>query len=155
MNESNAHTGMHQNKLIAQQCCTAINALDRTSFLGQDIPSWRASRNSLIATIVSCGYELQTAEGRSPQDWVIKPLPSAAPALRHFAVSGRIPGSDEDTLLTLQAADREEAIERFTNSLYDLEADPVASRRNVMDEFGDLIFITSVATSDSPIELVD
>jgi len=155
MNESNAHTSLHQNRMIAQQCCNAINTLDKTSFLGQDIPSWRASRNSLIATIVSCGYELQTAEGSSPQGWVIKPLPSAAPALRHFAVSGRIPGSDEDTLLTLQAADREDAMERFTSSLYDLEADPAASRRNVMDAFGDLIYITSVAASDSPIELVD
>lgn len=143
-----------RNFVIANQCCEAINALDKTSFIAQDIPSWRASRNSLIATIVGCGYELQAATG-TRQAWVVKPTPQATPALRHFAVSGRIPGSDEDTLLTLQAVNREEAVERFTNSLYDLEADPDASRRNVLEAFSELVYITSVAASDSPIELVD
>lgn len=155
MQETNAYiVSQRRNFAIACQCCESINALDRTSFIGQDIPSWRAARSSLMATISACGYELQAAGG-TRQAWVVKPTPQATPALRHFAVSGRIPGSDEDTLLILQAVNREEAVERFTNSLYDLEADPDASRRNVLEAFSELVYITSVAASDSPIELVD
>ncbi|MHB0927734.1 MAG: hypothetical protein ACYC3W_02265 [Candidatus Nanopelagicales bacterium] len=155
MQETNAYiVSQRRNFAIACQCCESINALDRTSFIGQDIPSWRAARSSLMATISACGYELQAAGG-SRQYWAIKPMPQAAPMLRHFAVTGRIPGDDEDTLLTLQAVDREDAVDRFTNNLYDRETDPETSRRNVMEQFGEPIFITAVAASDSPIELVD
>ena len=70
-----------------------------------------------------------------------------------WCVVGRIPGDDEDTSLCFQAASREEAVREFEAAMYDGEVSPEQARANVVERFGEAIYVTSVLRSDSKIDL--
>lgn len=73
------------------------------------------------------------------------------PKAKYFAVTGRIPGDDEDTLLVFQVATREEALAAFDEAMWENEHDPEYSRESVRKEHGQTVFWNSVVVSDSPI----
>lgn len=74
--------------------------------------------------------------------------------LRYFAVTGRIPGDDEDTQRVFRVASREEAISAFQDQLWSEEDDEDGSARDsVLREHGQSTFINSVVASDTPIEV--
>lgn len=62
----------------------------------------------------------------------------------HYLVFGRIPGNDEDTGMTIDAASRDEAVESFQQRLYDLTR---SSADAVRDRFGETLFVTGVYRS--------
>lgn len=67
--------------------------------------------------------------------------------MRYYAVTGRISGDDEDTLLLVNGTDHENAVREFKAELRDI--------RNVSPEDTDLpayeIYIGAVAWSNTPI----
>ena len=66
---------------------------------------------------------------------------------RHYAVTGRIDGDDEDTLILLEASDRDEAIEKYKAELREISnVDP-----EYADEPGNEIYINAVVWSATPI----
>lgn len=79
------------------------------------------------------------------------PLTAEGEALKWYSVTGRIPGDDEDTHYTFQAADRSEAIKAFEEAIYANEPDAAASRENIRKEHGQYVFINSVVWSHTPI----
>ena len=72
-------------------------------------------------------------------------------ALSYFAVTGRIPDSDEDSCFVFHAASREEAEAAFGESLY-LHSDQDAE--TVKKHHGDAFYVTTVLRSASPIEIL-
>ena len=76
--------------------------------------------------------------------------PAACPPLRYWAVSGRIPGDDEDTLHVLRAENREAAIQAFEEEILSNETEE--ARENLFKAHGQLVFINSVVVSDAPIQ---
>jgi hypothetical protein len=76
---------------------------------------------------------------------------NAAPAAhKWFAITGRIPGDDEDAMRVFHVATREAAIAAFEVSMY--EDETAEARDNVMAGHGQAVFINSIAWSDSPIQ---
>jgi len=81
------------------------------------------------------------------------PTTDPIPALRYFAVSGRIPGDDEDTTLVVQAGDRDAAIALFSDELWDGQGS-VDDRQRVEDGHGTDTYVNSIVVSDHPIEVI-
>jgi len=75
------------------------------------------------------------------------------PELRYFAVSGRIPGDDEDTTLVVEASDRDAAIALFSDELWDGQGS-VDDRQRVEDGHGTDTYVNSIVASDHPIEVL-
>ncbi len=75
------------------------------------------------------------------------------PEIAYFIVSGRIPGDDEDTTLTLElpaSSAREDATAAFTDQLY---ASALANRQSMIEQHGQDVYVNSVLKSDSkPVE---
>lgn len=71
--------------------------------------------------------------------------------LKFYAVSGRIPGDDEDTTHLFQAEDREHAIEQFKDALWSGKDEDHEDRAGTRDSEGTDTYINSVVVSDSPI----
>lgn len=76
---------------------------------------------------------------------------AAEPKLKYFAVTGRIPGNDEDVAHIFNVATREEALAEFSQSLYEGEENPDEARANTRETHGDDMYVTSSMVSDSPI----
>lgn len=76
------------------------------------------------------------------------------PPMLYWAVSGRIPGDDEDVVHLCTAATRKEAIEAFEVMIWENEpgddAEREEAKENVRKEHGTTCFITSVISSRSP-----
>lgn len=72
-----------------------------------------------------------------------------------IAVTGRIPGDDEDRTFVFEGMTRAEAITQFEDEIYATEKSPEASRADVLAEHGRAVFLTSVLVSDAPIREVD
>lgn len=72
--------------------------------------------------------------------------------LRYWAVTGRIPGDDEDTLHTFHVATRDEAMRAFEEAMWADEPDPETGRENVRKEHDTTVFINSIVVSDTQIE---
>lgn len=75
-----------------------------------------------------------------------------AQPLRYWAVTGRIPGDDEDTLHTFHVATRDEAMEAFEEAMWADEPDPETGRENMRKEYDTTVFINSIVVSDTPVE---
>jgi hypothetical protein len=71
--------------------------------------------------------------------------------LRYFAVTGRIPGDDEDVTHLVDAHDRKDATDQFEAALWADAEDP-EERERVEEMHGKSVYVTSVLVSDSPIE---
>jgi hypothetical protein len=69
-----------------------------------------------------------------------------------FAVSGRIPGNDEDVTYVFQAQNRDEAVGFFADEIYSTRKDPEDFRERVFNEHGQEVFINSVVISRAPME---
>lgn len=66
---------------------------------------------------------------------------------RHYAVTGRVLGDEEDTVILLEASDRDEAVEKFKAELRDIrDVDP----EDVDDPWNE-VFINAVVWSATPI----
>lgn len=66
---------------------------------------------------------------------------------RHYAVTGRVLGDEEDTMILLEASDRDEAVEKFKAELRDIrDVDP----EDVDDPWNE-VFINAVVWSATPI----
>lgn len=76
---------------------------------------------------------------------------SGEPKLKWFAVTGRLPGDDEDTLYVFNVATREDAIKAFEQAMYDNEVNPEETRESVFKEHGQYVFVNSIVSSDTPI----
>ena len=76
------------------------------------------------------------------------------PPMLYWAVSGRIPGDDEDVVHLCTAATRKEAIEAFEVMIWENEpgddAEREEAKENVRKEHGTTCFTTSVISSRSP-----
>lgn len=74
--------------------------------------------------------------------------------LRYWAVTGRIPGDDEDTCHIFQVLNREEALVSFEAAMYANMSEDEAeqTRESVRNEHGQSVFINSVLASNAPIE---
>lgn len=68
----------------------------------------------------------------------------------YIAVIGRIPGDDEDTLLTFEHTTVEDAKANFADAMWDM--DDKTYRETVFAEHGTDIFINHILVSESPME---
>lgn len=75
-------------------------------------------------------------------------------ALKTYAVIGRIPFDDEDSCYTFTVKSRDEAIEKFSDALYeDSGLDEDCRQRNIKAHGCDNgVFINHILVSDAPIE---
>lgn len=71
--------------------------------------------------------------------------------LRYWAITGRIPGDDEEVAYTFQAATREEALEAFEQSIWENKFDAEAGKEHVRKAHGQIVFVNAVLVSNSPI----
>lgn len=71
--------------------------------------------------------------------------------LKWYAVTGRIPGDDEDSLYVFQVGSREDAIKAFEEAIWAEETDAEEGRESVFNEHGQYVFLNSIVVSDSPI----
>lgn len=88
-----------------------------------------------------------------PADVQKELLASSTPPLtqlKWFAVSGRIPGDDEDTSHIFQVANRQEAVAAFDEVMWANENE--SDRESVRKEHGQSVFINSVVVSSTKIE---
>lgn len=73
----------------------------------------------------------------------------------YWAITGRIPGDDEDKLYLLQAPNRDEAVALFEAAIW--EDEPGAegfreeAKQNVLKQHGQLVYINAVMCSQTPI----
>ena len=67
----------------------------------------------------------------------------------YYAVTGRIPGDDEDGYLCIAAQSKEDAVEAFKETLY--AGRDGASREQMKELHGDDCYITHVFISTAPI----
>jgi len=73
--------------------------------------------------------------------------------MKYYAVTGRIPGDDEDTVLCVgQHPDKGSAIDSFTAELLELGCIDEEHTENLRQEYGTSVFINSIVSSDSRIE---
>jgi len=76
------------------------------------------------------------------------PAPPAALSLFWYAITGRIPGDDEDSALIFHAPSKEDAMEMFRSEMHrdeDLEA--------IMEEYGGTLIINHVLQSSAEISI--
>ncbi len=78
--------------------------------------------------------------------------PAAREGMRYYAVTGRIPGDDEDAMMLFQADDRDHAIEQFTDAMWSGRGDD-DDRAYMEGAHGTDTFINSICVSDTPIEV--
>lgn len=82
------------------------------------------------------------------------------PANRYWAITGRIPGDEEDSILIFHLPDRRAAIAAFEESMWDAEVQrhrmseqqAAEARAALQSQHGQVVFINSVCVSDSPIQ---
>ena len=72
-----------------------------------------------------------------------------------FAITGRIPGDDDDTLQVFNVATVAEAHAAFEASMYEDESDPEGARDANARQYGVTVFINSTACSKTPISLTN
>lgn len=74
----------------------------------------------------------------------------------YFAVTGRIPGDDEDTVFCFPAGSKAEAISAFDDAIYALRFDHEdkieEARDRAYNDAGVTVFVISVMQSNQPIE---
>ena len=78
----------------------------------------------------------------------LDPAPPAAPPLFWYAITGRIPGDDEDSALIFHAPSKTAAMEMFRSEMHrdeDLEA--------IMEEYGETLIINHVLQSSAEISI--
>lgn len=81
-------------------------------------------------------------------------------ANRYWAVTGRIPGDDEDSILIFHLPDRPAAIAAFEQAMWDAEVqrhrmneqEAAQARKDLLSQHDQVVFINTVCVSDSPIE---
>lgn len=72
--------------------------------------------------------------------------------MKHYAVTGRIPGDDEDTLLCVgRHPDNRSALVNFIDEIWALARLSEVDRENLRSEFGTDVFINSIVSSETPI----
>jgi hypothetical protein len=71
---------------------------------------------------------------------------------QYYAVTGRIPGDDEDSIYVVRAVSRGTAIDAFEEALWEYELDREARQEELEREVGRHTFINSVVVSDTPIK---
>lgn len=76
-------------------------------------------------------------------------LEAPKPSKKWFSVTGRIPGDQEDSCYVMEASDRAQAVAMFEKSIY--EDDESSEKDDVIEEYGDAIYINSVVCSDTQI----
>lgn len=108
----------------------------------------RSCQASWIDQYTLSGFELQS-DPTEPHEEIV---PAQEPKLKFWAVTGRIPGDDEDSLHVFEVATRDEATEAFENAMYAEETNPEEARNNVWHEYGGYVFINSIVSSESKIE---
>jgi hypothetical protein len=69
------------------------------------------------------------------------------------AVVGRIPGDDEDSCIVYECESAEAAIDAFRQDMHDDNFDDDEDRLNVIEQYGDDLYVTHTLTSESPITL--
>jgi len=79
------------------------------------------------------------------------PLADLIDQKKWFAVTGRIPGADEDSLYVFNVSTREEALAAFERDIYEDETNPEETRGIVFNDTGVFVFVNSIVCSDSPI----
>lgn len=75
---------------------------------------------------------------------------------RYWAITGRIPGDDDDTLHVVRAMDQSAAEALFADLMWDNEVGGASQREEVAKKYAaeNGVFITTIAVSDYPIEEV-
>lgn len=73
------------------------------------------------------------------------------PKLAFFAVTGRIPGDDEDTLHTFEVTTREEAVAAFEIAMYADMYKAELTKSSVVEQYGQAVYINAVVASASPL----
>lgn len=77
------------------------------------------------------------------------------PQMLYWAITGRIPGDEEDSLYVMQAPNREEAEAAFVAAIWADEPGDEKSReeakQNVLSRHGQLVYMNSVICSQTPI----
>ncbi|MBS3912811.1 MAG: hypothetical protein KGZ70_13590 [Hydrogenophaga sp.] len=79
---------------------------------------------------------------------------------RYWAVTGRIPGDEEDSILIFHVPDRKAAISAFEQEMWDAEVQrhrmseqqAALARKALLLQHDQVVFINSVCVSDTPIE---
>lgn len=79
----------------------------------------------------------------------LKSMDQAAPKIKWFSVTGRLPGDHTDTRHLFQVADRDDAIQAFETAMYKNESK--RSREDVLRLHGKCVFLSSIVSSESPI----
>ena len=79
--------------------------------------------------------------------------PEHQPIFASIAVTGRIPGRDEDCTFVFGNASRDEAEALFEGAIY--ESEPEGARDLALHRHGKAVFVTNLLVSDSPIRFVD
>jgi len=68
---------------------------------------------------------------------------------RYWAVTGRIPGDDEDSLRIYHATSREEALEHFERGLWADELED--AKEATLERYGQTVYVNTVVVSDTAI----
>lgn len=108
---------------------------------------------------------VNTWDGDAKADIAYEPVGENGEPLRYWAVTGRIPGDEEDALFQCQAACREEAIQNFNEEIWELEFSGLSShverakaikvaREATLKAYGQECFINSVVVSSTPIKVM-
>ena len=71
--------------------------------------------------------------------------------LRYWAVTGRIPGDDEDQMHTFHVATRDDAVESFKEAIWATKLDAEAGKLNTHNRYGEIAYISSVVVSNTEI----
>lgn len=82
------------------------------------------------------------------------------PANRYWAITGRIPGDEEDSILIFHLPDRRAAIAAFEEAMWDAEVQrhrmneqqAEQARADLLSQHDQVVFINSVCVSDARIE---
>lgn len=136
--------------------------LVRTFLIAYAYPETTQAASAAIDSLTDAAQRALAMAGM-PENMRFQPMPdqifgSAKPQadalmnVRYWAVSGRIPGDDEDVTHILRAVSRAQAEAAFGELLWDDERDAHTRRPDTIAKHGLDVFITSVVVSDSPIE---
>lgn len=115
-------------------------------------PGRRAELNQMHHEEGSLQYGLTRAITAAGEMIDAAGVASDEPPLRFWAVTGRLPGDDEDTLHCFEAATQEDAVALFEEAIWEDETD--LKRDEVFAAHGRTVFVNSIAVSDAPIETV-
>lgn len=73
--------------------------------------------------------------------------------MSYYAITGRIWGDDEDTVLTLYADSKEEAINQFRHWMWEQDGSSQEDR-DLLEANGEGVFINQILVSTSPIAVL-